>query len=370
MLSLEKLGGRKSVKTCPVTRASVGVMTVEPGIIAQIAGATSSKDEWLMWLLGERSDDGYEVHVTGYHVPPQKRGGSHADLANQAEGHDMPANLVGVIHLHPWKGAANFSSIDHADLNPLYPSSIVVSPADNNLGFTYSAEGKVVLPCGSTGVIGFEVAVAGSERHMAEPVRGVHDPKYTGLGDCNQYTELVQDYALVDSSACGLEETQVRPAIYGSDGTAIMAAVEAATVVEVRYGGVATYQPGKALPAGYRGGYGANSSGRPAGISKKSWKRMVKQNGSKLSAFKGAVLATMSSNKGYRCDICLETVPKVSLVEGDLQLCDWCEGWNERYQRYQLAEETDAQAGIVEARLSDLVDSEVVEYPWAMVGAD
>src|ERR1044071_7753837 len=158
-----------NVKSCPVTKESRGVITMTATQIAMIAGAVRDKIEWIVLLGGERSADGYEVKISKIVVPKQRRDAAHADL----EEIDLPEDIVGVMHSHHTMGAW-FSKTDDEDLNPRFATSIVVAIAENNLGFSYKATGKVQLPCGATGVIDFVLSVAGTvDRFIREPIRGL-----------------------------------------------------------------------------------------------------------------------------------------------------------------------------------------------------
>src|SRR5687767_10262531 len=154
------------IKDCPVIRASRGIITFDKDAIAMIAGAVRDRDEWAVFLNGTRSADGFVVNVDRLTVPSQIRGGADVDIPEQTIADDV----VGVMHSHHHMGAF-FSGTDERSLNPRFPSSVVVAIANNNLGFAYKAEGKVVLPCGSIGRVEFRVGVRDvGKRFMPEVV--------------------------------------------------------------------------------------------------------------------------------------------------------------------------------------------------------
>ena len=219
------------VDECPVTKGSSGVLTMTREHIAMIAGAVRDKIEWMVLLHGERSDDGYEVTVQRFTVPAQYRSSGEVELAQDIV---LPDDCVGVMHSHHRMGAF-FSSTDRNELNPRFPSSIVVAVANNNLGFDYRASGKVKLPCGAMGLVDFELAVAGVERFAAEAVKGQHaDLSKDGLKGCTHRYYAVHPenaYLAVDQTQCGLtvgEEIEM-PLVFGMDGAELMAAVVSQT---------------------------------------------------------------------------------------------------------------------------------------------
>src|SRR5690348_8657189 len=95
-----------TVENCPVTRASNGVITFDKRTVGRIAGAARHDIEWIILLNGRRSEDGFEVFVDRITVPTQERGRAHADIPEM----DLAEDVVGVMHLHPWRSQASFSS--------------------------------------------------------------------------------------------------------------------------------------------------------------------------------------------------------------------------------------------------------------------
>lgn len=230
-----------TVRQCPYTQGSNGVMEFTPEVIAQIAGAVRDRDEWLLLLAGTRSEDGFHVSVNNLIAPPQKRGGAHVTIGAHAGLADleMPINgpvlkyegadIVGVMHSHNTMRAF-FSVDDENTLNPNFPSSIVVAYANNALGFEYQAVGKTRLSCGSRGEISFLLKVAGSPRFA--PTTLVAHPKFKDLGDCNKYkTQKARDeYHAIEKSECGLSARVERTLIFGLDKADIMKRIQEATV--------------------------------------------------------------------------------------------------------------------------------------------
>lgn len=216
------------VNSCPVSRASMGVITFTPEHIGMIAGAARHKLEWALLLHGERSADGFEVTVTDFTVPPQYRGSADVELPEM----DLAADVVGVMHLHPWWSSPHFSGIDRDTLNPRFPSSVVVSPSTNSLGFAWEAVGKVTLPCKALGQVDFEVAVEGVERFAAEPVRATHGLENEVKG-CEhwQWVDGSDEWTGKIATDCGLVGLDTeKPTVFGLNGDDLLAEVEKQTL--------------------------------------------------------------------------------------------------------------------------------------------
>ena len=198
-------------KDCPHTRKSSGIVLMQPDMIAALAGAVLDKDEWAVVLKGIRSEDGYEVTVTGWRMPPQERTAGHVDLADDV----LEADDVCVVHSHAGGWTATFSPTDEAKLNTRYPASIVLAQGkDEFLGFAYSGVGTVILPCGSKGQIAmFIQPTVGPE--LATVQRVIEAPER--LGGCTRYTDASPDpYQTLWTASCGLQEPlQTKVAAYG-----------------------------------------------------------------------------------------------------------------------------------------------------------
>jgi proteasome lid subunit RPN8/RPN11 len=196
---------------CPHTRKSSGVILLQPEMVAALSGAVHDKDEWAIVLQGTKSDDGYEITVTGYRLPEQERTGGHVDLSKDM----LQLGDVAVLHSHCNFGA-RFSTLDVDKLNTRYPASIVVSQSKTALlGFDYQAVGKVTLPCGGKGEIDFYIQPVGGPQ-LAQVSRVTHDEK--DLGDCIRFQNVAEDFWQVQwKGDCGLLEPTVapKPAAFG-----------------------------------------------------------------------------------------------------------------------------------------------------------
>lgn len=312
----------ETVESCPVTRGSSGVMTMTAEQIAMIAGAVRDKIEWMVLLHGERSADGYEVSVQRFTVPVQYRTAGDVELAQDIT---LPPDCVGVMHSHHRMGAF-FSTTDDNELNPRFPSSIVVAIANNNLGFNYRACGKVMLPCGAMGLVDFELAVAGVERFAAEAVRGQHDAvlladtkdKDGGLKGCPRRTYVAHPtdtYLAVDQTECGLTVGEViqRPLVFGMDGSELLKAVVAQTREPVD----------RRLPAHYTG----NGTGPKSDY----WARRKQEQDEAVSALDQAKSGGKKRRKGKggRNGLVKLETPEPRSIATVNGRCDGC-GWDDR----------------------------------------
>lgn len=200
-----------TVHDCPHTRGS-GVVVLPSALIGELAGAVNDKDEWAILLRGKRDQDGAHVVVTDYFVPPQSRSGTNVELK------DIPVtpDIVGVIHSHHAMGAF-FSGTDNTYLNPRFPVSIVIAHEKwgqrSYFGFTYKAEGRVTLPCGAIGVMGFSIQP--SEGPMVAEV-DVAPKDAENLGMCANAVEISGNKFRVGlEAACGLKEDNFRASAFG-----------------------------------------------------------------------------------------------------------------------------------------------------------
>src|SRR2546423_1387749 len=119
-LRRQQMFKQQVVTDCPHTRKAQGVVLMSPELISQLAAAVHDVDEWAILLTGERRRQGYEVEVTGYRLPLQKRSGGEVMLPE----FDLESDVVGVIHSHHKLGAF-FSTTDKTKLNLRFPMSIV-----------------------------------------------------------------------------------------------------------------------------------------------------------------------------------------------------------------------------------------------------
>jgi proteasome lid subunit RPN8/RPN11 len=252
------------VKNCPVTNGSKGVMVMAPSLIATIAGAVRDDIEWIAYLNGTRSADGFEVVVKEFTIPQQYRSGSEAEIVGGKDGVALADDVVGVIHSHHRMGAF-FSGTDTGELNPRFPSSIVVAIANNSLGFNYKAEGKVVLPCGSVGKVDFNLSVEGVERFAAKVVHAPHAGQATGLGDCQHESQdaTSDPFEIVPRAACGLFMAPMpKPLAFGMEGgDDFIKVVEQCTETRVYASNSYTTGKGGLPPGKYSGGVGRKQSG-------------------------------------------------------------------------------------------------------------
>jgi len=147
--------------SCPVCTASHGIIELPISLIQAIAAAVYEPLEWAIVLRGERYSTNH-VRVTSWVFPPQTRRQSTVDIDDLA----LTPDTIGVVHSHHAMGAF-FSGVDIRELNPYYPTSIVVAqykpptppkvPAQETekdftqriFGWSYQALGTVNLPCGS-----------------------------------------------------------------------------------------------------------------------------------------------------------------------------------------------------------------------------
>lgn len=296
----------EEVKTCPVTRMSSGVITITPEYIAMVAGAVRDNIEWIVLLNGTRSEDGYEVNVERFSVPEQTRSGAHADMKEL----DLDDDVVGVMHSHHTMGAF-FSKTDEDELNPRFGSSIVVAVAENNLGFKYKAAGKVVLPCGSIGIVNFYLAVAGVEHFSNSPVRGMKQDELEveDLLECPKWESVDDEYQRVYRAECGRVEYGEKPLVFGkAGGDRLLAAIREQTARPT-------------FSFGFNNGnYGKSHGGSHVGYkNKKSAYNPNKQYGYNIGGNVGKAKV-----KGG-CDWCSEQQMLTWILEHRLWLCKDCQ---------------------------------------------
>lgn len=184
------------VKNCPITRASLGRITMPQWLIADIVGTLERErgQEWLILLHGQRSADGMEVVIESVTVPQdQKRHSVEVELGDG----DRVDDVIGVLHSHH-SMSARFSPTDDTKLNPRFDVSIVVSEnlVDDEstwLGFSYQAEGGVKLPCGAKGRIEFALVPEEVEDWPVTHSFGYGVSKNTDLGDCAKISYSEED---------------------------------------------------------------------------------------------------------------------------------------------------------------------------------
>lgn len=179
------------MKTCGVVKASRGVLKVPVKFVQDVLGALKGQPhlEWAIVMKGTRSLDGTVVEINEWFVPQdQERTGANVRLPSMYES----GEYVAVLHSHHSMGAW-FSGTDHEQLNGRFPVSMVVSTRLEGdlakvLGFSYHIEGQVMLPCGSLGVVKFDLEVVDldgwpkSSPGIADERTVVKEP-----GDCGNF---------------------------------------------------------------------------------------------------------------------------------------------------------------------------------------
>lgn len=226
-----------TVEKCPYTVAGTGVVRINHDVLAILAGAVYDSIEWMAILEGTRSDNGLDITVTGLRVPKQTRNSKNCEFDNPEPLH--PGD-VGVVHSHH-SMVATFSPTDHNSLNPRFPFSIVVAQPRHNdseakvlMGFSYSAEGRAALPCGSNGIIKFiAIPAPMDEDWPTQPVVGYAAPdQRVVLHECphkeSTYTKGSRTQSCL--TLCGITTTEKANAIFGRRGKQFIKEVEDKTV--------------------------------------------------------------------------------------------------------------------------------------------
>jgi len=219
------------IESCPYTKAGQGVIKIAHPVLAIIAGAVYDRNEWIALLIGKRSENGLDITVTDIKVPQQERGYASCELANPEP---LTEDIIGVIHSHHSMGAF-FSKTDHDELNPRFPMSLVVAQVKQNqglerlLGFSYKAEGRVVLPCHNPGVVDFTVLPDPLIPEWPTVTSGFSVPTTTDPCDCPYTTRENKGMTCHTEMACGLTSTEAAHSIFGHDGKQFLAEVQAKT---------------------------------------------------------------------------------------------------------------------------------------------
>jgi hypothetical protein len=265
MIEIEK------VVSCPVVKATKGLIEIAPELIAQLAGAIWDKDEWMTVGLGERNENGLHVIITELWTPPnQIRRGSHVrpykgdePTLDEMFPEWVRERMVCGIHSHHMMSARFSGSLkakgDGGDLSDggicsNFASSIVVATPDSKvesklLGFSYEAILNYDLECGEMGVSYANLMPLGVEdwpfSHKIE--RPSITSKVESLGDCpNILRYRAGSYSHKDKASCGVETTSnYNRAAFGSDGGAILSELP---------------EPEKAYVVTYNGGKGSNKN--------------------------------------------------------------------------------------------------------------
>ncbi|MCI0526155.1 MAG: hypothetical protein L0Y56_01695, partial [Nitrospira sp.] len=233
---------------CPFAKGSQGLVSIAPDVIGAIATAVKDPWEWMILLLGSRNSDGLDVLVDDLIVPPHRRSGSNVGFDRVVP----PQNCVGVLHSHnsmtaffsgrkgeprdPSKMGMTLNGNDYADLNPLFPLSIVVSSRTTDeesslLGFSYYAEGTFKLPCGKQGVCEFVMVPDGVEDwpflSISQPEIRAAAQEKNDLADCPSWQEDKDNsnrFTYLRVGSCGLVEAEpkVRQAVFGQSNRKIV----------------------------------------------------------------------------------------------------------------------------------------------------
>lgn len=261
MIEIEK------VVSCPVTKATRGIIEIEPDVISQLAGAVWDKDEWMTIGLGERKEGGLRVIIDELWTPPKQiRKSSHVrpykgDEPTEEEMFPdwVLERMVCGIHSHHTMSAkfsGSFNSKGDGDLSnggicSNFATSIVIATPRHTdqesqlLGFEYEAVGAHEhLSCGEMGVSQFKIVPRGVEdwpfKH--ELVRANHKMSVESMGDCpNAMAYGVGNYKQLIKGECGVElkHQTYRRAVFGSEGLPILSQLpepERAAVVVYNYG--------------------------------------------------------------------------------------------------------------------------------------
>lgn len=222
----------ETVTSCPITRASQGKILLRAFIVQAIRDCLIKErgEEWLIVLTGTRSDDGLDIQCDGI-IIPEKQQRSTANVT--IDEMDVTPEMVCVLHSHHSMGAF-FSGTDNTRLNPKFPSSIVVSTRVESvqgvhLGFEYKAEGKVLLPCGSLGIVPMLVEVGDIESWPRETPKGMatHEtlPVTDNLNGCSKQVNSGDGiYWEQRGTQCGVRqnvEVAVTPLITLPEGQAV-----------------------------------------------------------------------------------------------------------------------------------------------------
>jgi len=306
----------KVVQNCPVTRASQGRVTMPPWLLAELVGTLDREkgQEWLILLHGERSKDGLELKITGASVPEdQVRHGTRVTIAERV----MDDDIVAALHSHN-EMSATFSGTDYADINQRFAVSIVISSRvtsdeDKWLGFSYQAEGRVTLPCGSLGVVDFKLVPEGVE-DWPVVVESVMDSDYGDLGDCAKVheshpEELVGEdwigdkYHILRKGSCGLTspDKEISYAVFGKGE-----------------GEMSSMLPPPVKPVVHRSGWKGHN------------------NDEVTKAYVDAEFEEVTHTKGIECECCGQKAKSYILVGRDI-VCKDCEKF------WRGLEETDRQ---------------------------
>ena len=317
------------IRRCPYTRESLGVVHMEPKLIAELAGMVQLKDEWAFTMRGRRK--GLETWVHKFEVPKQVRGPASVHLdkdtncgAQAFDGSD-DLDIVGVIHSHHTMGAF-FSGTDESELNPNFPLSIVIAQGTQILGFSYKAEGRYPLPCGSLGIIAYKIQpTVGDWPWPVTPI--FENDGKTDWGDCKKVTKTeVETYWLEEKSECGISLKFPKANVFGTSQEMLPELHKNSTVeIPVNRNLPAVYQPKGGFDEkkfqGYGSQYGYGLEGYYEGWAAYNWPEDNK------SQYKGSKLTDVSERwdymNHYKCPKCKLEWSDVGHVN-ETSFCEKC----------------------------------------------
>ena len=228
------------VSQCPHTSTGRGVLKLSHGVIAIFAGAVFDKIEWMALMTGTRSEDGLDITVTGLRIPLQTRNAVNCEFVNLEP---LDSDVVGVVHSHHHM-TARFSNTDDTQLNPKFPVSIVLAQLRANdsdieqlFGFSYQAEGRAALPCGTLGIIPFTAAPYPAIEAWPQLLQvGYVEPNLnTPLWHCPHNEAKLEGFMQRCTTKCGIESVAKGKAIFGRNGKEFIAGVEKATRAEYKF---------------------------------------------------------------------------------------------------------------------------------------
>ena len=230
------------VEQCPHTVTGLGVIKVSHAVLATLAGAVYDRDEWMALLIGTRSENGLEIQVDSLRIPLQERSHAACSLVRQEP---LTPDVVGVVHSHHTMRAF-FSTTDDETLNTRFPMSLVVAQTGHDssniehlLGFSYKAEGRAPLPCGSIGIVPFRLTPTPAIAEWPETlVSGFQTPtEQISLRLCPHTTKARISFINHCTTTCGIERTEAASTIFGRDGKEFLKEVQTNTRGGVKYGG-------------------------------------------------------------------------------------------------------------------------------------
>jgi len=222
------------VEQCPYTISGLGTIKISHTILSTLAGAVYDNIEWIALLVGTRSENGLDIQVNSLRVPLQECSHSTCALVRQEP---LTPDVVGVVHSHH-SMRAFFSVTDDKTLNTRFPMSLVVAQTHHDsptieqlLGFSYKAEGRAALPCGSIGIIPFRLIPTPTIMEWPEVlVSGFSAPSdQISLRLCPRTTKTRVGFSHDCTTPCGITRTEPATTIFGRDGKEFLNEVQTNT---------------------------------------------------------------------------------------------------------------------------------------------